>query len=348
MMRLPPTLIKLAMMSLLTMALHLPVPKIQLNGPVHCIKTLMELGKCALPAEPDSLRRPIGQNMNGNKMTESDSVGTSSSNGPLDDTDIDASYHYTEAIAANISFRAKILQEWLQRIVETKQPMSNCDAIMNETSECTQSVALQELSTRCCATLESQITELVTCRTELIQRERRLRRNIFRMALNLLTPDQVVNSAMLRPDDISSNHNNDVDDIETAVHLEKQELLRLQKEHQELLESISATTSMQSSSTLNQGEVSSVYTENHHASHLLSKRIEENQIKITQLEDSLHCRFSISVLKIQLTGRLFVITVNTSELNELLKEKEAEITLLSQRQLSDEDHHSDNYPMKIV
>lgn len=41
------------------------------------------------------------------------------------------------------------------------------------------------------------------------------------MASNLLTPDQVVNSAMLR-----------FEDIETAVHLEKQELLRLQKEHQ--------------------------------------------------------------------------------------------------------------------
>lgn len=130
-------------------------------------KTLMELGKCALPAEPDSLRQPIGQNMNGNKMTESDGVGTSSSNAPLDDTDIDASYHYTEAIAdhyteaiaANISSRAKLLQEWLQRIVETKQPMSYCDDIMNDTSERTQSVALQELSTRC-ATHVSQITEL--------------------------------------------------------------------------------------------------------------------------------------------------------------------------------------------
>ena len=30
----------------------------------------------------------------------------------------------------------------------------------------------------------------------------------------------------------------------------------------------------------------SVSNENHHASHVLSKRIEENQIKIAQLEDS--------------------------------------------------------------
>ena len=193
-------------------------------------------------------------------------------------------------------------------------PISSAAAVtITSSPPSSQSVALQELSTRC-ATLESQITELVTCRTELIQRERRLRRNIFRMASNLLTPEQVVNSAMLRPDDISSNHNNDVDGIETTVHLEKQELLRLQKEHQELLESIIATKSMQSSSTLNQGEVSSVYTENHHASHLLSKRIEENQIKITQLEDSVtvanrsieqvryiaHSQFLF--LKIQLTG----------------------------------------------
>ena len=109
---------------------------------------------------------------------------------------------------------------------------------------------------------------------------------IYRMASSLLSPEQVVSSAMMRPEDMSSNHNNDVDDIETAVQIEKQELLQLQKEHQALLETINATKSMQSSTILNQGDCVSVYTDAPHVSHLLSKRIDEYQTKIAQLEES--------------------------------------------------------------
>ena len=247
-------------------------------------KALKDLGNCTIPFESDSLQGATSQNINGNKMTDSDNVGTSlyTTQG---DSDNNTNYHYAEASVVNISARAKILQEWLQQILEKHQLQNSNDIIMNENTDRTESTAIQELLTRC-ATLESQIAELVTCRTDLIQRERRLRRNIYRMASNLLSPEQLVSSAMMRPEDAMSNHNNDVDDIETAVHLEKQELLRLQKEHQELLETINATKSLQSLCVLKQGDVG-VHTDAPHVSKLLSKRIDEYQINIAQLEESI-------------------------------------------------------------
>ena len=108
------------------------------------------------------------------------------------------------------------------------------------------------------------------------------------MASDLLSPEQVVNSAILRPDEVTSDYNNEYDDIETSVQLEKQELLRLQKEHQEL---INATNSLQTSRTSGQGDsvvadATNTYSETPQISHLLSNQLAEYQIKVTQLEES--------------------------------------------------------------
>ena len=108
------------------------------------------------------------------------------------------------------------------------------------------------------------------------------------MASDLLSPEQVVNSAILRPDEVTSDYNNEYDDIETSVQLEKQEILRLQKEHQEL---INATKSLQTSRTSGQGDsvaadATNTYSETPQISHLLSNQLAEYQIKVTQLEES--------------------------------------------------------------
>ena len=141
--------------------------------------------------------------------------GLSSSKLSSDTNDSSNDYHYTEEIVANISARAKILQDWLQKILE-KQRSNDNDVVMDEKGDCDelsvveqQRKEISELLTRC-ATLESQITELVTCRSDLIQRERRLRRNIYRMASDLLSPEQAVNSAILRPEEVKSENNNKI------------------------------------------------------------------------------------------------------------------------------------------
>ncbi len=239
-------------------------------------KALKALGRCS-------------QNENGGSVVDE----SASPSMPSGNNDNSNEYHYTEEIVANISARAKTLQDWLQNILEKQRPNDN-DVVMDEKSDHDESSVVQqqrqeisELLTRC-ATLESQITELVTCRSDLIQRERRLRRNIYRMASNLLSPEQVVNSAITRPEEVTYDYNNEYDDIETSVQLEKQELLRLQKEHQEL---INATKSLQTSRTSDQGDSvvadgTNTYSETPQISHLLSKQIDEYQIKVAQLEES--------------------------------------------------------------
>jgi hypothetical protein len=59
--------------------------------------------------------------------------------------------------------------------------------------------------------LQNQISELATSRTELHQRERRVRRNVYRMSAGMLSKEQVLDS--LEKDD----------EIEAAVRLEKSE-----------------------------------------------------------------------------------------------------------------------------
>ena len=161
-------------------------------------KSLVTLGRCS-------------QNKTGGSAVN----GLSSSKLSSDTNDSSNDYHYTEEIVANISARAKTLQDWLQKILEKQRPNDN-DVAMDEKSDYDelsvveqQRKEISELLTRC-ATLESQITELVTCRSDLIQRERRLRRNIYRMASDLLSPEQAVNSAILRPEEVKSENNNKI------------------------------------------------------------------------------------------------------------------------------------------
>jgi hypothetical protein len=61
--------------------------------------------------------------------------------------------------------------------------------------------------------LQNQIAELVASRTELHQRERKVRRNVYRMSAGMISPEQVLNS--LDKDD----------EMEATVRLEKAELI---------------------------------------------------------------------------------------------------------------------------
>ena len=118
-------------------------------------KALITLGRC-------------NQNESGGSVVKELS---SSSNLPSDNNDSSNDYHYTEEIVANISARAKTLQDWLQKILEKQRPNDN-DVAMDEKSDYDelsvveqQRKEISELLTRW-ATLESQISELVTCRSD--------------------------------------------------------------------------------------------------------------------------------------------------------------------------------------
>jgi hypothetical protein len=108
------------------------------------------------------------------------------------------------------------------------------------------------------------------------------------MAANLISPEQLANSATMRPEDVVSD---DGDDVEPAVQVEKHELLRLTSGHQALLDSLNTAKSMSlPDDTLGNSATSDASTnhvENRHLSHLLSKQLDEYQAKLTQLEESL-------------------------------------------------------------
>lgn len=91
--------------------------------------------------------------------------------------------------------------EWTSLLASAIQALTKQQQ-QNDTSTCNDDTPVAEL--------QGQIAELVASRTELHQRERKLRRNVYRMSAGMLTPEQVVES--LDKDD---------DELEASIRLEK-------------------------------------------------------------------------------------------------------------------------------
>jgi hypothetical protein len=257
------------------------------------LKSLTTLGHCTMVERNDNANIPLKNGIIDHNDDERNDRSP---------TDID--FHAMEESVVNITARANILQEWVQEIIKNASNSTSIDISATDSTNTTSnnsdsgndndnaSSTIQQQMTELvarCTTLEGQVTELVQCRTDLLQRERRLRRNIYRMAANLITPEQLVNSAMTVPDDstLSSNH----DDIETAVQIEKKELLLLKQEHQALIDKIHSASSSTRVNSLGNEDISidgtGTSSDHRHVSHLLTKQIDEYQSKVTILEESL-------------------------------------------------------------
>jgi hypothetical protein len=180
----------------------------------------------------------------------------------------------------NIFARARVLQEWVHSIIKNrmKEPSRLAGSVDSENCvSAEESTRMQqqvsEITARC-ATLESQIAELVSCRTSLIHRERKLRRNIYRMAADIITPEQVVSA-------ITRDESDDNDDIEASVQIEKQRFMMMKRENPQV---DSNTTS--SSGPTHCGDINGASNSDMDV-HVSTFQLEEYQSRIASLEDLL-------------------------------------------------------------
>lgn len=120
-----------------------------------------------------------------------------------------------EHASVNITARAKVLQEWLGTLLQStgrdRQPQENEDSLRENVNDLRLEMSVIRVK---CSELEAQVLELATSRQQVISRERRVRRNVYRMAAGILSPDQVVKT-------LDRGEGNE---LETEVQLEKQEL----------------------------------------------------------------------------------------------------------------------------
>lgn len=127
----------------------------------------------------------------------------------------------TEA-ATNIAARAKILQQWLGTLAQSRGAAADAAVPHGSSDSGDKEQRLHNLQremgvvTAQCAELEAHVSELVASRNDIASRERRVRRNVYRMASGIMTSDQVINT-MVRGEG---------DELEAEVQLEKQSMAK--------------------------------------------------------------------------------------------------------------------------
>lgn len=171
-----------------------------------------------------------------------------------------------EQAVINIAARAKVLQEWLGTLLRSKsipttshqqECLSAEQRLHNLQSEMAVVMAR-------CTELEAQVLELAASRQEVVSRERRVRRNIYRMAAEMLSPEQVVNLLEQGGED---------EELEAAVHLEKQQMKSEQNDKAD------AAAIALKQEDISEGKLST--------DRVLSAQVDDFRAKICNLEESL-------------------------------------------------------------
>jgi hypothetical protein len=161
------------------------------------------------------------------------SIGT-----PIRDDDVSL---LLEQATANIAARAKILHDHLLKLLSSQQGLPEAAAASRTDVERLHNMQ-HELSvvTARCTELEHQVAELAASRRDVVSRERRVRRNLYRMDAGILTPEQVVNALERREDD----------ELEAAVQLERQQMKQSEnaltaaaENHKDAAEKLAASSS---------------------------------------------------------------------------------------------------------
>jgi hypothetical protein len=136
-------------------------------------------------------------------------------------------------IAANVSSRANCLQEWIWKLLqstpEERRRMGddyhganfNTDTAMNDSDDIQNAAAAESPSNKIinnnnaplyyhwkhsCQRLETQVLELTQSRNQIAQRERKLRRNMYRLSAGMMTQQQVLQQAIHSPDGTTDEH----------------------------------------------------------------------------------------------------------------------------------------------
>jgi hypothetical protein len=134
----------------------------------------------------------------------------------------DAADVYLKQALEAITARATVLEEWIRLVLSTgsvpaRSEHENGDSTTNNVVTAEQRLydVQREMAivTARCTELESQLLEMAASRTEVVSRERRVRRNIYRLAAGMLSTEQVVNTMEEGQED---------GELRAAVQLEKQ------------------------------------------------------------------------------------------------------------------------------
>lgn len=180
---------------------------------------------------------------------------------------------HLEQAVVNIAARAKVLQDWLGSVLASGSiPAVSAEKNQQDGGGCTADQRLHNLQcemavvTARCTELEAQLSELAASRQEVVSRERRVRRNIYRMAAGMLSPEQVANTLEQGDED---------DELEAAVQLEKQQI-KSENYHHEKSEKVVAQKKEDDASDSKQS-----------ADHVVSSaQVDEFQARISSLEEA--------------------------------------------------------------
>jgi hypothetical protein len=121
-----------------------------------------------------------------------------------------------------ITARATVLEEWIRLVLSTgsvparperENGGSTTDSVVTAEQRLHDIQREMAIVTARCTELESQLLEMAASRTEVVSRERRVRRNIYRLAAGMLSTEQVVNTMEEGQED---------GELRAAVKLEKQ------------------------------------------------------------------------------------------------------------------------------
>jgi hypothetical protein len=175
----------------------------------------------------------------------------------------ESSTDHLEQAVTNIAARAKVLQEWLGTVLKSGS-ISGSPKESDTTEQRLHNLQREmAIVTARCAELEAQVSALAMSRQEVVSRERRVRRNIYRMAAGMLSSEQVVKTLEQGGDD---------DEIEAAVQLEKQQV------KSENHESDSVAVKQEDASESKQI-----------ADRVSSAQVDEFHSRISRLEESVTC-----------------------------------------------------------
>jgi hypothetical protein len=148
-----------------------------------------------------------------------------------------ASLEDVEEVAANIAARAKVLQECLWNVIRDGGAANGMSTTTVESAELARQLAAATAELQLA---ESRAKELTQSRQDMAARERKVRRNVYRLGAGMLTAEQVVSAVDGEIDDEEGRT------IKEEVEREKAELQAIKQEQQPV--PTSATEGVSSSS----------------------------------------------------------------------------------------------------
>lgn len=163
----------------------------------------------------DALAILAGRTSSNHQHLLTDHGGTTSDSVAM----VDHFYADLSQLTADVAARASVLQEWITTVMMKNQPSAlsnvsdgnNNNNDSNGTSDPSVALPIQEsgaLSSSAPCSMDSQVRmlnaqveELEMARQQMASRERRLRRNLYRMAAGMLTQEQVMRTLEVVEDD---------------------------------------------------------------------------------------------------------------------------------------------------